>query len=100
MKLHKVTANTMKAMVRYHKTLKVQLLPCKMRYDEMWITHYTLTTNANNDVVSITDGMAFVTMLNYWLYYNANNEMGYYPHYYVNHDAWVKYNNRALCTSK
>lgn len=84
------------AMVRYFGELDVQLIPSKMRYQAMHAVLYKLGLNAAKEVVNRENGMAFPVMYSYWLYYNANADQGYYAHFYVNHDLWVKYNNRHM----
>lgn len=93
--LHKVTEQTMHAMVRYFGKLDVMLMPCKM-YSNNFACHVTLHKAKYTNMTLDSMYRAWATYYNEWLYYNATYETGYYAHFYVDHDLWVKYNNRHL----
>lgn len=66
--------NKTRAKNLHQKGYTVSLLPCKVRYSNMWIEPFMLDKTAD-----------FESQVNSYSYYNCQyNELGYYPSYYVN----------------
>ena len=67
--------------------------PCKMYFKNAWHTECMIESLAYNedykklyaiDQMSNEDyKKSFDRLINNWLYYNSNYEMGYYPHFYT-----------------
>lgn len=84
MRYQKMSLAQVKAYVRKHGTWHGLMYPSKMIFSELWHRYeINLSMNSNGDLIDDRTNKAFVITLNQWLYYNANYEMGYYPHYYM-----------------
>ena len=67
--------NKTQARHAYNAGKDVYILPCKVRFNNMWFAPY---------IANKTCGEAFITIVNQYSYYNCNyNELGKYPAYYV-----------------
>ena len=57
----------------YNAGYEVALMPCKLRFDNGWVSPFIIKD----------DNETFSHKINDFTYYNCNSETGYYPHYYV-----------------
>lgn len=70
----KVTKNTIKAMIRKQGSVKVNMLPCKIKLGNMWVVPCEIEIKTIEELE---------IKINEFVYYNCNSEMGYYPAYYI-----------------
>lgn len=62
----------------------IYMLPCKCRMTEPESKEFSWVYPAEiNMFDSKEDERLFDAMVNAYMYYNCNSELGYYPHYYV-----------------
>lgn len=71
--MKKLTKAQVKKVLK-NETVEVGLVPCKANLNSMWISPMWLT------LASVED---FEKAINEYTYYNCNNVVGKYPHYYV-----------------
>lgn len=66
--------NKQKARRLYGEGKTIFLLPCKVRFDNLWIVPFPINKK---------DGSWFDRRVDYYEYYNCCNELGYYAAYYI-----------------
>lgn len=71
-----VKINKTKARKLFNEGKEIHLLPCKARFGGMWLGEGAVISNK-----ILTS--AFDTIVNEYIYYNCNNELGKYPAYYI-----------------
>ena len=65
----------------YNAGYKVELLPCKVRYCNLWIMPCKMESGV----------LSFDEHVKYFEYYNCSYELGYYASYYVSVDDYKSY---------
>lgn len=75
MEYKQIQHRTAKKLYNEGKTLF--LLPCKVSFQNIWIQPFELSNNNNN---------SWKNVINLYEYYNCNNELGKYTHFYVQLD--------------
>ena len=81
-----VRVNKPTARKMYNYGLTVNLLPCKVSTNRIWIRPYTI-----NKAESEYSENQFDRTVIAFQFYNCNAETGYYPSFYVNEDDYTKY---------
>ena len=81
-----VRVNKPTARKMYNYGLTVNLLPCKVSTNSVWIRPFAI-----NKFESEYSENKFDRTVNAFQYYNCNTETGYYPSFYVNEDDYTKY---------
>ena len=72
--MKKVTKATIKKELRINGKVKFNMIPCKVGLNSAWIQP------VEKEVTSIDE---LEKAINEFEYYNCNNEVGRYPHYYI-----------------
>ena len=70
----------------YNYGLTVNLLPCKVSTNSIWIRPYTINKAESENLEN-----QFDRTVNAFQYYNCNTETGYYSSFYVDEDNYTKY---------
>jgi len=65
---------------RFLQGEQIFVLPCKVRFDNMWIQPYMIYMDEQNPEAT------FDRIIRYYEAYNCNAELGYYAAYYVKED--------------
>lgn len=73
--LKRVNKTIIKSIIKKQGACTVNMLPCKVRLENMWMSPYE---------IKLTSLEELEKTINQYAYYNCNNELGYYPAYYIN----------------
>ena len=65
------------AKIEYITGHEIAILPCNANSDSPWVQPYYTSIDSIN-----ANGMDFEKMLMYFIAYNCNYQMGYYPKYF------------------
>ena len=82
----KVRKNVAREM--YYQGMYINILPSKVPMNNKFISPAIVNFFDNH-----TD---FEVLVNAFMYYNCNKELGYYPHYYVKSEDYDKYKMCSL----
>ena len=75
-KVNKTTARKM-----YNNGVTIYLLPSNVGLNSVWVSPCPVNNIDNNAIYS---PRSFDAVINEFEYYNCNNELGRYTHYYIN----------------
>ena len=72
--MKKVTKATVKKLIKDNGSIEVSLIPCKSNLNSIWISPIKINISSLEELERT---------VNEYSYYNCNNEVGNYPHYYI-----------------
>ena len=72
--MKKVTKTTVKKLIKDNGSIEISLIPCKANLNSIWISPIKVTISSLEELERT---------VNEYSYYNCNNEVGNYPHYYI-----------------
>lgn len=72
--MKRIYAKSIKARLRKGEKLTIGMIPCKANIESNWISPCWVT---------VSSAFEFDAKVAEYTYYNCNNQLGNYPHYYI-----------------